>query len=85
MKRILLASIATLIFAAVAEARSLAPVEGSITYDNPDVRIGFSRTPAGSTFEHHFYDNSGNHIVETYRIRDDGTLEIIGRINRQHG
>jgi hypothetical protein len=83
--RILLTSLAFVVLAAGAQARSLAPVEGSITYSNPDVRIGFRRTPAGSTFEHLFYDNSGNRIVETYRIRPDGTLDIIDRINRQHG
>ncbi len=84
MKTILIA-LALVSLGSVAQARPLAPVEGSITYSNPDVRIGFKRTPVGSTFEHHFYDNSGNRIVETYRIRPDGTLDIIDRINRQHG
>lgn len=84
MKRFFI-SLAVLALAAGAQARPLEPVEGSITYRNPQVRIGFSRVPAGSTFEHHFYDNGGNHIVETYRVRPDGTLEIIDRIHRQHG
>jgi hypothetical protein len=79
------AALAIATFATTVHARPLAPVDGSITYDNPGVRIGFTRAPAGSTFEHHFHDGSGNHIVETYRIRPDGTLEIIDRVNRQHG
>lgn len=84
MKTILIA-LALLSLGSVAQARPLEPVDGSITYNNPDVRLGFRRVPAGSTFEHHFYDGRGNHIVETYQVRQDGTLDIIGRVNRQHG
>ncbi|RWX78422.1 hypothetical protein EPK99_07325 [Neorhizobium lilium] len=83
--RMTLTALAFLTLAVGAQARPLEPVDGSITYRTPEVRMGFSRVPAGSTFEHHFYDGSGNHIVETYRVRPDGTLEIIDRLNRQHG
>jgi hypothetical protein len=83
--RILLTTVAVVGLAAGAQARPLEPVDGSITYNNPGIRIGFTRSPAGSTFEHHFRDNGGDHIVETYRIRADGTLEIVDRVHRQHG
>jgi len=83
--RKLLTLIAVLALTEGAQAASLEPVPGSLTYRNPDVRIGFRRVPAGSTFEHHFYDNGGDHIVETYRIAPDGTLQIVDRVHRQHG
>ena len=73
------------LLALAGNAQALEPVDGSITYRNPDVRIGFSKAPAGTTFEHHFYDNGGDHIVETYRINPDRTLQLIERIHREHG
>jgi hypothetical protein len=74
-----------MVLALTGSAHALEPVDGSITYKNPNVRMGFSRTPAGSTFEHHFYDNGGDHIVETYRINPDRTLRLINRVHREHG
>jgi hypothetical protein len=81
--KMIAAAIAVLSLAGTAHA--LEPIDGSITYKDPDVRMGFSRVPVGSTFEHHFYDNGGDHIVETYRVNPDRTLRLIFRVHREHG
>jgi hypothetical protein len=83
--KILLATMLATAALYTSEAMALEPIEGSITYRNPDVRMGFRKVPAGSSFEHRFYDNGGSLIVETYRIRPDGTLQLIERVHREHG
>jgi hypothetical protein len=83
--RLLLATMLAAMALSATQASALEPIEGSITYRNPDVRMGFRKVPAGSSFEHRFYDNGGSLIVETYRIRPDGTLQLIERVHREHG
>ena len=61
-----------------ASASSLEPVPGSITYGGQP-RTKLTKSPIGSTFDHHYRDQFGDEWVEQYRIRPDRSLEIVSR------
>ena len=55
------------------QANAVEPIKGSITFQGQP-RTKLLKSPIGSTFTHRF----GNH-EETYRIREDRSLEILSR------
>lgn len=59
-------------------ASALEPVPGSIIYKGQP-RTKLTKTPIGSTFEHHFRDQFGDDYVEVYRIAPDRSLELLSR------
>lgn len=59
------------------KARALEPIPGSITFQGqPKTKL--LKSPVGSTFTHHFYAD-GAHYAETYKIREDRSLELLRR------
>lgn len=59
------------------KARALEPIPGSITFQGqPTTKL--LRSPVGSTFAHRFYAD-GAHYEETYKIREDRSLELVRR------
>ena len=55
------------------KANALEPIKGSITFQGQP-RTKLLKSPIGSTFTHRF----GNY-EETYKLREDRSLEIVGR------
>jgi len=59
------------------KARALEPIPGSLTFQGqPKTKL--LKSPIGSTFSHRFYAD-GAHYEETYKIREDRSLELLRR------
>ncbi|MEB2846454.1 hypothetical protein GAO09_07235 [Rhizobiales bacterium RZME27] len=59
------------------KARALEPIPGSITFEGqPTTKL--LKSPIGSTFSHRFYVD-GAHYEETYKVREDRSLELVRR------
>jgi len=81
MTRTLKAAVAAIVLAAslaaqtalASKANAIEPIKGSITFQGQP-RTKLLKSPIGSTFTHRF----GNY-EETYKLREDRSLEILGR------
>ncbi|MBB3593201.1 hypothetical protein FHX08_003604 [Rhizobium sp. BK529] len=60
------------------EGAGLTPIPGSITYRGQP-HGSLTKSPIGWTFPHDFTDQFGRQMEETYIIRPDRTLAIVGR------
>lgn len=59
------------------KARALEPIPGSITFQGqPKTKL--QKAPVGSIFFHNFKAN-GTHYEETYKLREDRSLELVYR------
>jgi hypothetical protein len=59
------------------KARAFEPIAGSLTFQGqPKTKL--LKSPIGSTFSHRFYAG-GAHYEETYKIREDRSLELVRR------
>ncbi|QEE43473.1 hypothetical protein FVA81_02185 (plasmid) [Rhizobium sp. WL3] len=76
MKTIISAALVTFVASSAAFA-SVAPIPGSITYDNPNVQL--EKAPAGSTFFHTFPDGSGRDVREIYKVNEDKSVTLVTR------
>ncbi|MDI7864182.1 hypothetical protein MRS76_19760 [Rhizobiaceae bacterium n13] len=73
---VLLASLAVQT-ALATKARALEPIPGSITFQGqPKTKL--QKSPVGSIFSHSFYAY-GARYEETYRLREDRSLELVHR------
>jgi len=55
---------------------ALQPIEGSITYKNPNARL--KKSPVGSQLQHEFFSGSTRYI-EWYVVQEDRTLKLVSR------
>ncbi|MGO6695861.1 hypothetical protein ACCS54_17750 [Rhizobium johnstonii] len=73
---VLLASLAVQT-ALATRARALEPIPGSITYQGqPKTKL--QESPVGSIFSHSFYAG-GARYEETYKVKEDRSLELVNR------
>ena len=57
---------------------SLQPIPGSITYGGqPTMKL--TKSPIGSQVPHHFTDQWGDDVFETYIIEPDRSLRLVDR------
>ncbi|MDL2402624.1 hypothetical protein [Rhizobium mayense] len=57
---------------------SLQPIPGSITYGGQP-RMKLTKSPIGSQVPHHFTDQWGDDVFETYIIQPDRSLRLVDR------
>ncbi|AYG62708.1 hypothetical protein [Rhizobium jaguaris] len=58
---------------------SLQPIPGSITYGGqPTMKL--TKSPIGSQLPHHFTDQWGDDVFETYIIQPDRSLRLVNRV-----
>jgi hypothetical protein len=69
---------ATLLAACEQTSTTLKPIPGSITYGGQP-RTKLTRAPVGSQVPHHFTDQWGDDVFETYVIQPDRTLKLTDR------
>ncbi len=56
----------------------LQPIPGSITYGGqPHMKL--TQSPIGSRVPHHFTDDFGSDVYETYIIQPDRSLKLVSR------
>jgi ribosome-interacting GTPase 1 len=73
----LISAVVTSLIAGSAAFASVAPIPGSITYDNANVQL--EKAPAGSTFFHTFPDGSGRDVREVYKVNADKSVTLVNR------
>lgn len=71
-------TLCALLLAACSTAGPLQPVPGSITYGGqPHMKL--AKSPPGSQFQHHFTNQWGQDVVETYIVQPDRSLKLVNR------
>lgn len=78
MKKIVIAVVGLMALSACTTASTLEPIPGSIIYRGQP-RTKLTKSPIGSTFNHSFTNDLGQHVVETYRIAPNRDLQLIDR------
>ncbi|NTJ63968.1 hypothetical protein G6M50_35910 [Agrobacterium rhizogenes] len=59
-------------------AESVQPAPGSITYGGqPHMKL--TKSPPGSQFQHHFTNQWGQEVEETYIVQPDRSLKLVNR------
>ena len=77
MKTLVSAALLT-VLAGTSAAFAVQQIPGSID-------TGYTeKAPAGSVVNHRFYDQFGNDQAETYKVKSDGSLELISRDQLEH-
>jgi hypothetical protein len=75
----LIAVVCILLLAACSQASEpLQPVPGSITYGGQP-RTKLELSPIGSRLRHHFVDQMGRDVFETYILQPDRSLKLVSR------
>ncbi|MFK0163863.1 hypothetical protein [Rhizobium sp. NPDC090279] len=78
MKPFLALMICAPLLAACNTTETVQPIPGSITYGGqPHMKLTLS--PPGSQFQHHFTNQWGEDVVETYIIQPDRSLKLVNR------
>jgi len=79
MKALLPAVIAAGLLAGCStDGPALEPIPGSITYGGqPSGKL--TKSPVGSVLHNDFYDQSGQHLYETYVLQPDRSLKLTRR------
>jgi hypothetical protein len=75
---VLLLACSLLLTACDQTAQALQPIPGSITYGGQP-RMKLTKSPIGSQVRHHFIDNFGQDVYETYIIQPDRSLKLVNR------
>ena len=75
MKTLLAAAMIAAVAAPAAFA-SVAPIEGSLNYNNA---VQLEQAPVGSTVLHTFNDGSGRDVHEVYKVNADKTVTLVTR------
>jgi hypothetical protein len=78
MKRMIIVFFGLMALSACSTASTFEPIPGSIIYGGQP-RTKLTKAPVGSTFTHGFTNQSGQHVVETYRIAPNRDLQLIDR------
>lgn len=79
MKSIIIFSgLAMLLGACSQTDTEIQPIPGSITYrGQPQQKL--TQSPIGARIRHHFTNNSGQEVYETYVLQPDRSLKLIDR------
>jgi hypothetical protein len=80
---IAVAIMAILLVACEQTSTSLQPIPGSITYGGQP-RTKLTKAPIGSQVPHHFTDQWGDDVYETYIIQPDRSLKLTDRRIVEH-
>jgi hypothetical protein len=69
---------APLLAACTMTEQSLQPIPGSITYrGQPEMKL--TQSPPGTRLPHHFTNQWGEDVYETYIIQPDHSLKLVSR------
>ncbi|KAA1177804.1 hypothetical protein FP026_21605 [Rhizobium tropici] len=78
MKPVIMLMLCAPLLAACTTSEPLQPIPGSITYGGqPHMKL--TQSPPGSQFQHHFTNQWGEDVVETYIIQPDRSLKLSNR------
>ncbi|OHV78696.1 hypothetical protein [Rhizobium sp. LCM 4573] len=76
MKMIISAAVAAVL--STTSALALEPIEGSITYKNPNA-VRLEKAPVASPVTNKFFYN-GEHYEDTYLVQPDRSLKLVNRV-----
>ncbi|MDL2404598.1 hypothetical protein PY650_02785 [Rhizobium calliandrae] len=69
---------APLLAACTTTEQSLQPIPGSITYGGQP-RMKLTQSPPGTRLSHHFTNQWGQDVYETYIVQSDRSLKLVSR------
>lgn len=78
MKPLIALMLCAPLLAACTAAEPLQPIPGSITYGGQP-RMKLTQSPPGSQLQHHFTNQWGQDVYETYIIQPDRSLKLVSR------
>jgi heme A synthase len=66
------------LLAACTTGAAVQPIPGSITYGGqPHMKL--TKSPPGAQFQHHFTNQWGEDVLETYIVQPDRSLKLVNR------
>ena len=78
MKPLIALMLCAPLLAACTTAQPLEPIPGSITYHSqPHMKL--TQSPPGTRLQHHFTNQWGQDVFETYIIQPDRSLKLVSR------